>query len=194
MLMSRRAIAVAFVVGSMTSVAAAELGSGAGKANSAATPVFSLGRKGTPVHLTARQARRLNGAPTSGSVSLLGIRGGRAFYRVGEVQSHCYAVGDAGSIGTLGALACWDGSQPLMDFSVVDISTGSTSEMKFFRIEGIAADQVSSVGLLDSNGHVVARVPVVGNLYSMATPPSGSGRGLVALDRRGERLAALPAP
>jgi hypothetical protein len=79
-----------------------------------------------------------------------------------------------------------------MDFSVVDLSSGSRSEMKFFRIEGIAADQVSSVGVLGSSGDVVARVPVVGNVYAMSAPSGAPGRGLVALDSRGKPLGALP--
>lgn len=194
MLANRRAIAVAVVAGCVTVVAVMELGRGAGTASSAATPSFSVGAKGKTVRLTARQAHRLDGAPASGSVSLLGIRGGRAFYRVGDAQSHCYAVGDASSIGTLGALACWDRSHPLMDFSVLDISAGSTSQMRFFRIEGIAADEVASVGVLGPDGHVAARVRVVGNLYSLPNPPASAGRGLVALDGRGEALAALPGP
>jgi hypothetical protein len=191
---SRRAIAVAVVLGCATAIAVAELGSGAGKARSAATPSFSVEAKGRAIRLTERQARRLNGAPTSGSVSLLGIRGGRAFYRVGDARSNCYGVGEASSIGTLGAFACWDGPHPLMDLSVVDLSRGSTSEMRFFRVEGIAADQVSSVGVLTPDGRIAARVPVVGNLYSLPTPPDTFSRGLVALDGRGRPLTTLPGP
>jgi hypothetical protein len=189
-----RAIAVAALAGCITAVALAELGSGAENARSAASRSFSVAAKGTALQLTARQARRLQGAPTSGPVALLGIRGGRAFYRVGDAQSHCYGDGDASSIGTFGSLACWDGSQPLMDLSVVDVSAGNTNEMKFFRIEGIAADEVSSVGVLGPEGRVVARVPVVDNLYSLPAPPQISGRGLVALDARGRPLGTVPGP
>lgn len=81
-----------------------------------------------------------------------------------------------------------------MDFSVVDLSSGSRSEMKFFRIEGIAADQVSSVGVLGPNGDIVARVPVVQNVYASSASPGGPGRGLVAFDNRGRPLATLPGP
>lgn len=79
-----------------------------------------------------------------------------------------------------------------MDFSVVDLSGDKRSEMKFFRIEGIAADEVSSVGILGSNGEVLARVPVLRNVYAMSAPPDTPGRGLVALDARGRPLASLP--
>lgn len=64
--------------------------------------------------------------------------------------------------------------------------------MRFFRIEGIAADQVSSVGVLGSNGDVVAAVPVVRNVYAVSAPPGSPGRGLVALDSRGKPLVAIP--
>ena len=66
--------------------------------------------------------------------------------------------------------------------------------MRFFRVEGIAADQVSSIGILGPDGRVAARVPVVGNLYFLASPPASAGRGLVALDAHGTALAALPGP
>jgi hypothetical protein len=186
----RHVVLLAAVAGCATAVAGASA-NGTGLASSASKQSFTVGAKGRVVQLTQRQARRLSGAPTSGPLSLLAIRDERAFYRVGDARARCYAVGDARSIGTVGAIACWDDSQPLMDFSVVDVSSGS-SEMRFFRVEGIAADQVSSVGVLGSNGDVVARVPVVRNVYAMSAPPGTPGRGLVALDSRGRPLVALP--
>jgi hypothetical protein len=190
----RHLVLVVALAGCVTSVAVAELTGGTDRARSASKPSFTVGAKGKAIHLTQRQARRLSGAPTSGPLSLLAVREGRAFYRLGDARAHCYAVGDARSLGTVGAIACWDGSEPLMDLSIVDLSSGNRSEMKFFRIEGIAADQVSSVGVLGSNGDVVARVPVVSNVYAMSSPPGAPGRGLVALDSRGKPLGAPPGP
>ena len=184
----------ALAAAGVTAVAVAELADGSGSASSAAKRSFTVATKGRVVHLTQRQARRLSGAPTSGPLFLLAVREGRAFYRVGDARARCYAVGDARSVGTLGALACWDGSEPLMDFSVVDLSSGSQSEVTFFRIEGIAADEVSSVGVVGASGVIVARVPVVRNVYAMAAPSGAPGRGLVALDRRGRPFASLPGP
>jgi hypothetical protein len=189
-----RLVLVVAVVGCVTALAVGELAGGIGRASSASKPSFTVRTKGKTIHLTQLQARRLSGAPTSGSLSLLAIREGRAFYRVGDARARCYAVGDARSIGTVGAITCWDDSQPLMDFSVVDLSSGSRSEMRFFRIEGIAADQVSSVGVLGSNGDVVAHVPVARNVYVMSAPPGTAARGLVALNSEGRPLAALPGP
>jgi hypothetical protein len=189
---TRHLVLVVAVAGCVTAFAVAELAGGTGRASSASKPSFTVGAKGRVIQLTQRQARRLSGAPTSGPLSLLAIRDGRAFYRLGDARAHCYSTGDARSLGTVGAVACWDGSEPLMDFSVVDISSGSRSEVKFFRIEGIAADQVEGVGVLGSKGDVVARVPVVGNVYAMSAPPGAPGRGLVALDSRGRPLVALP--
>jgi hypothetical protein len=187
----RHVVLVAAVAGCAAAVAGA-LAYGTGRASSASKPSFTVGTKGSVIHLTQRQARRLSGAPTSGPLSLLAVRQGRAFYRLGEAQARCFAVGDARSVGTVGAVACWDDSEPLMDFSVVDLSSGSRSEAKFFRIEGIAADQVSSVGVLGPNGDIVARVPVVRNVYATSAPPGAPGRGLVAFDNRGRALATLP--
>jgi hypothetical protein len=186
-------VLVVALAGCVSAIAVVEAG-GTGRASSASKPSFTVRAKGRAIHLTQRQARRLSGAPASGPLSLLAVRQGRAFYRLGDPGARCYAVGDARSLGTVGAVACWDGSEPLMDLSVVDLSGGDRSEMRFFRIEGIAADQVSSVGVLGSNGDVVARVPVVGNVYAMPTPPGAPGRGLVALDSRGKPLVALPGP
>jgi hypothetical protein len=188
----RHLVLVVAVAGCVTAIAVAELAGGTGRASSAPKPSFTVGAKGRAIHLTQRQARRLSGAPAAGPLSLLAIREGRAFYRLGDARARCYAVGDGRSLGTVGALACWDGSEPLMDFSVVDLSGGKRSEMKFFRIEGIAADEVSSVGILGSNGEVLARVPVLRNVYAMSAPPDTPGRGLVALDTRGRPLASLP--
>jgi hypothetical protein len=191
---TRHVLLALAVAGCLTAVAVAELAGGIGRASSASKPSFTVGTKGKAIQLTQLQARRLSGAPTSGSLSLLAIREGRAFYRVGDARARCYAVGDARSIGTVGAITCWDDSQPLMDFSVVDLSSGSRSEIRFFRVEGIAADQVSSVGVLGSDGDVIARVPVVRNVYAMSAPPGAPGRGLLALDSEGRPLAALPGP
>jgi hypothetical protein len=187
----RRVVLVAAVAG-CTTAAAGTLANGTGTAG-ASKQSFTVGTKGRVLHLTQRQAHRLSGAPTSGPLFLLAVREGRAFYRVGDARTHCYAAGDARSVGTLGAVGCWDGSEPLMDFSVVDLSSGSQSEVKFFRVEGIAADDVSSVGVVGASGDIVARVPVVRNVYAMAAP-GASGRGLVALDSRGRPFASLPGP
>lgn len=190
----RHVVLVAAAAGCVTAVAAGLLASGTGRANSASKQSFTVGTKGKVIQLTQRQMRRLSGAPTSGPLSLLAVRDGRAFYRLGDARAHCYAAGDAQSVGTVGAVGCWDDSEPLMDFSVVDLSSGSESEVKFFRIEGIAADRVSSVGVLGPNGDIVAGVPVVRNVYASSAPPGTPGRGLVAFDNRGRPLATLPGP
>jgi hypothetical protein len=190
----RHVVLAAVIAAGVTAVGVVELAGGTGSASSASKRSFTVATKGRVVHLTQRQERRLGGAPISGPLFLLAVRDDRAFYRVGDARAHCYAVGDAGSVGTLGAVACWDGSEPLMDFSVVDLSSGSRSDVKFLRIEGVAADEVSSVGVVDSNGDIVARVPVVRNVYAMAAPPGPRSHGIVALDGRGRLLAPLPAP
>jgi hypothetical protein len=189
-----RYVLVAGLAVCATALAFWELAGGTGRARSASPPSFTVGTKGRLIQLTQQQERRLSGAPSAGTLSLLAIRDGRAFYRLGDPRARCYAVGDARTVGTVGAVSCWDDSQPLMDFSVVDLSSGVLGETKFFRIEGIAADQVSSVGLLSSRGDVIARVPVAGNVYAMPVPPDDSVRALVALDSRGRTLGTLSGP
>jgi hypothetical protein len=148
---------------------------------------FTVSAQGTPVARLRKALVQRGGGPTSAAVALLGIREGRAFYRVGDSSQSCYAVGPARSIGDLSATICWDHGLALMDFSVVDVSP-ETGEVRLFRSEGIAADQVSSVAVTDPDGNVVARVPVVKNIYAIANVPTRPIGSLVAVDASGRTV------
>ena len=76
---------------------------------------------------------------------------------------------------------------PLFDFSVVGMDR-SDAEMHFIRVEGVAAEGVASVGLLDHNGETVDRLSVHGNVYGAESLPTRTGVRLVALDASGNVL------
>jgi hypothetical protein len=183
---SRRAFGLgAFVAG----IAAVALGVAAisipgGEAKQAGP--FTVSKKGTPVHLSKQAARRLADVPANRVVHLLGTRGQSAVYRIGNAQSTCYGTGSADLIGQLGAVRCFEGVRPLMDFSVVEISAADPSVVKFFRVAGVAADHVASVAVIRTDGTLSAQTPVIGNLYVMTTPPTDPAAGLAALDTNGK--------
>jgi hypothetical protein len=167
-------------------VAATAIGSGSHERGSTASS-FTVSAKGTPVARSGNAMRQHSGGPTNSAVSLLGIREGRAFYRVGDSSQSCYAVGPATSIGDLGATICWDRGLAVMDFSVVEPSP-QTGEVRLVRAEGIAADQVASVAVTDAGGGVLARGPVARNIYSIENVPRRPIARLIALDASGRTI------
>jgi hypothetical protein len=60
--------------------------------------------------------------------------------------------------------------------------------MHYIRVEGVAADGVASVGLLERDGAMVERLPVRGNVYGAESLPTRAGVRLVALDASGDIL------
>lgn len=83
---------------------------------------------------------------------------------------------------------------PLFDFSMVGMDRVD-AEMHYIRVEGVAADGVASVGLLDRNGATVERLPASGNIYGAESLPTRTGVRLVALDASGNVVGdAFPSP
>jgi hypothetical protein len=76
---------------------------------------------------------------------------------------------------------------PLFDFSTVGMDRGDAA-MHYIRVEGVAADGVASVGVLDQNGETLERLPVQGNVYGADSLPTRTGVRLVALDASGNVL------
>ena len=127
-------------------------------------------------------------------LTLLGTIGGRNIYRVGDSAHACYGAGEADAAWPVGVIKCRNAApyfpsqeMPLFDFSSVGMDDGD-AEMHYIRIEGVAADGVASVGLLDDNGATVERLPVHGNIYGAESLPTRSGVRLVALDASGHVL------
>jgi hypothetical protein len=151
---------------------------------------FAVSSKGTRVQVPKQTAAW---HPTGvGRLFHLATRNGRAFYRFDGPGDNCFGVGDAASVGVLGHAACADASAPLIDLSIVEITRARPDEVRLVRVEGVAADRVATVGVMGVNGEIGARIPVVGNLYSMPFPPVGATRGLAALDASGAVLWRHP--
>ncbi|HET8652369.1 MAG TPA: hypothetical protein VFM13_07335 [Gaiellaceae bacterium] len=64
--------------------------------------------------------------------------------------------------------------------------------MTVHRSEGIAADGVAKVALVDADGQVVAETPVVDNLYDFGSVPPGNAVRVVAYDATGEVVFFQP--
>jgi hypothetical protein len=62
----------------------------------------------------------------------------------------------------------------------------------WIRIEGIAADGIASVGVLDKDGSIAARIPVIDNIYVAESLPSDANGPLVALDSGSNVIAEVP--
>lgn len=176
-----------------------------GSANDATKPrpaLSTVSAQGTKVALPPNdiRAKRLRGSGIT-DLTLLGTVGGRSLYRVGDSAHPCFGAGDAGAAWPLGVIFCRiappyfpSREMPLFDFSTVGMDRGE-AEMHYIRVEGVAADGVASVGLLDHNGATVERLPVRGNVYGAESLPMRTGVQLVALDARGNVLGdASPSP
>jgi hypothetical protein len=134
--------------------------------------------------------RRIGSVQTT---TYLGDRNGRAFYRIlRDNAPACYGSGSTESIGSFGSIACPTSrfpsvEQPFLDVSLFDVSERQTSPQAV-RIEGFAADAVRMIKVIGADGKLVARVSVVGNIYS-ATSVAGEPIGaIVAVDRAGREI------
>jgi len=158
-------------------------------------------RSGADVALLPRDTSALDRFAGSGyalhDVSLLGVRNGRAYYRIENSNgAACYAVGDVGDKEhLLGQILCApdfpSAARPLLDFTVIH-GGASAAQDRVWRSEGIAADAVRSVAFQTPDGRIVGRTPVVGNIYSVAPPPKGHVTRLVAKDASGATVAWVP--
>jgi hypothetical protein len=171
-------------------------------ATGAAPARSTVSARGTKVALPAGDIRskRLRGSGIA-DLTLLGTVGGRSIYRVGDSAHACYGAGDADAAWPLGVIKCRNAApyfpsqkMPLFDFSMVGMDRGD-AEMHYIRVEGVAADGVASVGLLDRDGATVERLPVHGNVYGAESLPTRNGVRLVALDASGHVVGdAFPSP
>jgi hypothetical protein len=150
---------------------------------------------GVAVKLSAEhQARLRRTGYQDKQVSLLRTAGDRSYYRLEDTDRTCYGSGPASERGKLGVLVCPSQSfpsaeMPLLDFSVLE-ATRANAQPRLVRVEGIAADGVADVVLLDSDGGEVGRQPVSGNVYRFDSVPA-SARVVAAEDSDGDTVALL---
>jgi hypothetical protein len=81
--------------------------------------------------------------------------------------------------------------RPIWDMSVVE-ATLKRSTPHWWRVEGLAADGVNRIGIVNAAGQIMAEAPVVNNIYHLAKLPPGDHSKLVALDRDGHIVARVP--
>lgn len=100
----------------------------------------------------------------------------------------CYGDGPTGSKAVLSVVGCPSPAEfPSAAHPILDLSTWSLDDG--LRIAaGIAVDGVRSVGLIDANGRVVARVRVTDNVFARRGLPYVASGRLVAFDAAGRRM------
>jgi hypothetical protein len=130
-------------------------------------------------------------------VSLLAVRGGRAYYKV-DADGVCFGAGSAAAVGDVASLDCPHGpfptaDRPVLDFSVYELTDRDSRNFSVFRAEGFAADGVGSVAFLRPNGKVAFTVAVHANVFAATAPvPGGPIKGLAALDGSGREVWRSP--
>ena len=146
---------------------------------------FSL-RSGTPLSpalISDQYKRALQSAGATDELSLLGKSGDHDYYRASRSDGRtCFAIGDGNHLLDLGCLHS-DEAMPtaLLDTARVAV-TREHPTLHLIGDEGIAADQVSTVGIERSDGSLVT-TPVADNVYRFADGAVPSDAvAIVALD------------
>jgi hypothetical protein len=140
----------------------------AGRSGAAAIKMSNVGRA---VELPPRAARQLaiGDRYAGGNVVLLAQRGDRSFYRIdGTAEGTCFALGIRDAMGIVKCYQLGAFRHAVLDMSIVDISANGDATVVM--LAGIAADEVSRIELVAPTGRVVARIPVVENVYYLQAP------------------------
>lgn len=166
------------------------------EAHSAATALTSLSNAGRPVSLARTDPKIIHSMQAVGA-SLLGVRGRLAYYRIETKDGTCFSVGDSSTPGRIGGSECPHGpfptrERPLLDLSIYETASHERGMLSLYSAEGIAADGVSSVAFTRSDGSVVLRLPVRGNVYSAQTVPSEGVAHLIAYNESGAEVWRSP--
>jgi hypothetical protein len=162
-------------------------------------PFARVGNQGTPVPTTAETRRTLRrlGISDVSTVYRLAVRDGRAFYRLGANRRGvvCYSSGRPQEPGLIGSATCPRGfpsrAQPVLDFTTVELSRDGS--VRLLRADGIAADAVATIELVDRAGTVLATAPVEENVYVLPPPPRGAS-GLVGRAAGGDAVFRRSVP
>jgi hypothetical protein len=132
-------------------------------------------------------------------VSILGTRGDQSFYRL---SGHCYASGPASPTNhVFGQIQCVPAFpsrvRPVLDQTVYGSTAGPGERpqrhtMTVHTSQGIAADGVAKIALVDADGHVVAETSVLENIYRFERVPAGNATKVVAYSATGEVVFSMP--
>jgi hypothetical protein len=154
---------------------------------------------GLPVTFTGRGRMMLKHVGATGPSYFVATRAGRSFYRLTNPRGQtCFGSGpDRASAGraTLGVAMCSHEfpsvGLPVLDLSVYDWPRGG-GPAHAYRLEGVAVDGVAAVDWLDTDGAVVASVPVVDNIYRATSVPKEALSRVVAVDASQRPVWASP--
>jgi hypothetical protein len=161
-------------------------------AAAAASRGYTVSNRGRQVEPKQARGRLFPDHPYK--LFLLGTQDGKAFYRVQVTpRFSCWGSGKASRIGDVGTLGCPNvvGAYPLQSDNR-ESRGGSAGEIRYVRIDGIAADQAATVALIGEQNQRLATVPVRANLYSFPPPYPGGFLRVVALDQAGKELKPHP--
>ena len=147
---------------------------------------LSAANLGRPAELPPRAAAQLaaTGRYSGADIFLLGRRAERTYYRLdGTSEGSCYAIGihDA-----LGLIKCSQSgkAESLFDLSVVERSS-SDSGVRLVSVDGVAADGIAAIQVVDPEGRKVLEAPVTANIYRLASPPRVLVSEVRAVDANG---------
>lgn len=195
----RRVLGVGFgiLVVATSAVMAANAATSRDSSNSGLDNVSSLNNvsnRGQLADLLPADQQALQRVNQPGAeVTLLAVRGERAFYRIG---SECYGVGPVKPTRyRLGSVKCAptfpsDGN-PVLEFTVFH-GDPRAPELTVYRSEGVAADGVAAVGFMTTGGQIVGRTPVIDNVFLVPSSLAGEFRGFVAFDLAGTVISSRP--
>jgi hypothetical protein len=140
-----------------------------------------------PGHTLLDQALQQLGV--GGTMQYLGTLNGAAFYATRNAEgAFCIAIDhtaqqyDKGVGCDLNADGFPSAERQVLAFPDVDA------------LQGVAADGVATVELVDAAGAVVASAPVTDNLFESNEPPSGTPTSIITLDANGNVTSKLPLP
>jgi hypothetical protein len=196
--MKRTRLLIVGVIAALTAAIAIAAAAFAGTSNDVSTG-FTIS-SGTAVDrgsFSAQDHWFLDEIGETGAITKIGERDGTTFYEgTSKDGGKCFMTGARSGGGGLsgGCPSSAQLEQPLVDMSGVCIDP-TTGEGRLGRIEGIAADGIVSIAVVDEAGALHA-TPVVGNIYKMPAadfpvdrPCAGfKSRAIVALDKNGAQV------
>jgi hypothetical protein len=133
-----------------------------------------------------------------GGTRLLQIakREGRAYYVIDKPDGvRCFAAGDDDEPNALGRIDCPitprfpSAALPILNLSVYHSSSLDDRRCCLWRLEGFAADAVTSVGVVTASGRIEAVTPVQDNVFLRTEDlPKETILGMVAFDANGNEV------
>lgn len=188
--MNRMLIAVLAAGTVVVSGVAAAIAAGSG--STVPGYAISSGIKVSSNSLPSEDRQLLGELGATGTITKVGSLGGVAFYTVDTAGGgRCYGFGSDSNGGlSLGCATSPDLQQPISDMSIVALDPNDADhrfELRAF--QGIAADGIASVGVVDRNGQLYS-TPVVSNVYRMASADVSriQPAAFAAFDASGKRV------